>query len=66
MDDKAVGEEAMDVSYQETGEEAYTDKAVIQKIWAGCLKCGYISQYHGTMGLRVDKVVVRVIALGQR
>ena len=26
MDDEAVGEEAMDVDYAKTGEEAYTDK----------------------------------------
>ena len=40
-------------------EKAYTDKAVIKKIWADCLKYGYISQDHDILGLWVDKIVVR-------
>ena len=59
MDDEAIGEEAMDVDYVKTGEEAYMDKVVIKKIWAGCLKYGYISQDHDILGLWVDKIVVR-------
>ncbi len=59
MDDEAIGEEVMDVDYEKTGEEAYTDKVVIKKIWAGCLKYGYISEDHDILGLWVDKIVVR-------
>ena len=59
MDDEAIGKEAMDVDYVKTGEEAYMDKVVIKKIWAGCLKYGYISQDHDILGLWVDKIVVR-------
>jgi hypothetical protein len=44
---------------EETGDEIFTDKAVIKKIWAGCLKYGYISQDHDILGLWVDKIVVR-------
>ncbi len=44
---------------EETGDEIFTDKAVIKKIWAGCLKYGYISQDHDILGLWVDKIVIR-------
>ncbi len=40
-------------------EEAYTDKVVIEKIWAGCIKHGYISQDHDIFGLGVDKIVLK-------
>ncbi len=40
-------------------EEAYTDKVIIAKIWAGCIKHGYISQDHDIFGLWVDKIVLK-------
>ena len=58
-DDEAIGEDVLDGDYEKTGEEAYTDKVVIEKIWAGCLKYGYICEDHDILGLWVDKIAVR-------
>ncbi len=59
MDDEAIGEDVLDGDYEKTGEETYTDKVVIGKIWAGCLKYGYICEDHDILSLWVDKIVVR-------
>ncbi len=56
-DGESEGDMIMDAD--DEWEEAYTDKVVIEKIWAGCLKYGYISQDHDILGLWVDKIVLR-------
>ena len=56
-DGESEGDMIMDVD--DEWEEAFTDKIIIKKIWAGCLKYGYISQDHDILGLWVDKIVLR-------
>ncbi len=58
-DEGLEGDMVMDIDDEQTGEEAFTDKMVIRKIWDGCLKYGYISQDHDILGLWVDKIVLR-------
>ncbi len=56
-DGESEGDMIMDAD--DEWEEAYTDKVVIEKIWGGLLKYGYISQDHDILGLWVDKIVLR-------
>ncbi len=44
---------------EKTGEEIFTDKMVIKKIWDGCLEHGYISRDHDILGLWVDKIILK-------
>ena len=44
---------------EKTGEEIFTDKMVIKKIWDGCLEYGYISRDHDILGLWVDKIILK-------
>ena len=58
-DEGLEGDMMMDIDNEQTGEEAFTDKTTIKKIWAGCLKYGYISQDHDILGLWVDKIILK-------
>ena len=44
---------------EETGDEIFTDKMIIRKIWDGCLKHGYVSQNYDIFGLWVDKIILK-------
>jgi hypothetical protein len=44
---------------EETGDEIFTDKLFIKKIWNACLEHGYISQDYDILGLWVDKMILR-------
>ncbi len=45
--------DAVIVEDEETGDEIFTDKLFVKRVWDGCLKHGYISEDYdilGTMG----------------
>ncbi len=44
---------------EETGDEIFTDKMIIRKIWDGCLEHGYVLQDHDILGLWVDKIILK-------
>ncbi len=44
---------------EETGDEIFTDKSIVKKIWDACLEHGYISQDYDILGLWVDKLVLK-------
>ncbi len=44
---------------EETGDEIFTDKTFVKKIWNACLEYGYISGDYDILGLWVDKLVLR-------
>ena len=44
---------------EETGDEIFTDKLFIKKIWNACLEHGYILQDYDILGLWVDKMILK-------
>ena len=44
---------------EETGNEIFTDKLFIKKIWNACLEHGYILQDYDILGLWVDKMILK-------
>ncbi len=57
-----ISDEEMDTVItedEETGDEIFTDKTFIKKIWNACLEHGYISQNYDIMGLWVDKMILK-------
>ncbi len=57
-----ISDEEMDAVItedEETGDEIFTDKSFIKKIWNACLEHGYISRDYDTLGLWVDKLILK-------
>ncbi len=44
---------------EETGDEIFTDKTFVKKIWNACLEHGYISRDYDILGLWVDKMILK-------
>ncbi len=44
---------------EETGDEIFTNRTFIKKIWDACLEHGYISRNYDIMGSWVDKMILK-------
>ncbi len=49
------------VEDEETGDEIFTDKTAIRKLWNACLEHNYISQDYTTFGPYLDKMILQVV-----
>ena len=59
---EGISDEEMDTVLtvdEETGDEIFTDKTFIRKIWDACLEHEYISQNYDILGLWVDKMILK-------
>ena len=59
---EGISDEEMDTVVtvdEETGDEIFTDKTFIRKIWDACLEHEYISQNYDILGLWMDKMILR-------
>ena len=54
---EGISNEEMDAVI--TGDEIFTDKSFIKKIWNACLEHGYISRDYDILGLSVDKMILK-------
>ncbi len=57
-----ISDEEMDTVITEdegTGDEIFTDKTFIRKIWDACLEHGYVLQNYDILGLWVDKMILK-------